>query len=55
MNLKVINQSIQMSYDKEGNRYDLPIFVINKPVEYKNSNEVINFEIVNIDVNYYLN
>ena len=24
-----------MSYDKQGNKYDLPVFVINEPVEYE--------------------
>jgi hypothetical protein len=49
-NLKLINQSIQMSYDKEGNRYDLPLFVINDPCEYKVQKVDAQFEVKNIEV-----
>ena len=33
--LKVISKSIQICYDNSGNKYDLPIFVINAPERYE--------------------
>lgn len=40
-----------MSYDKSGNKYDLPVFVINEPIEYaKKETGQTNFEekIINV-------
>lgn len=35
--IKLILKTLQMSYDPNGYRYDIPIFVINKPTKYANS------------------
>ena len=32
--LRLICKSVQMSYDKHGNKYDVPVFVINEPERY---------------------
>ena len=32
--LRLICKSLQMSYDRHGNKYDLPAFVINAPESY---------------------
>ena len=42
--VKLINKSIQISYDVDGFKYDIPIFIINDPSEFivqKNIKEVI--------------
>lgn len=31
----MISQSLQISYDEQGNKYDLPIFVLNPPEKYE--------------------
>ena len=41
-----------MSYDKEGHRYDLPIFVINPPIKYLNGGAISNFKIKMVKVNF---
>ena len=33
--MKLIGRSIQMAYDSEGFKYDLPVFIINEPVSYE--------------------
>ena len=33
--LKLIGKSLQISYDSSGNKYDLPIFVINRPERFE--------------------
>ena len=48
--LKLIRQSLQMSYDKDGHRYDLPVFVINPPIKYTDTGATSNFRIKNIKV-----
>jgi hypothetical protein len=30
--LKLVNKSLQMSYDDSGNKYDIPVFCINDPI-----------------------
>ena len=30
-----VGDSLQMSYDALGNKYDLPVFVINEPASYE--------------------
>lgn len=37
--IKLIKKSLQMSYDDDGYRYDLPIFLINDPKEYLKEEE----------------
>ena len=32
--IKLIDKSLQISYDVEGFKYDLPIFIINEPVGF---------------------
>jgi hypothetical protein len=39
-----------MSYDKDGHRYDLPVFVINPPNKFLDSGAQSNFKIANINV-----
>ncbi|KAM3137647.1 hypothetical protein pb186bvf_010261 [Paramecium bursaria] len=34
--LRLVNQSIQILYDPQGQKYDVPIFCINKPVQFPN-------------------
>ena len=41
-----------MSYDKEGHRYDLPVFVINPPIKYQNGGAISTFKIKMINVSY---
>ena len=48
--MKLIKESIQMSYDKDGHRYDLPVFVINLPNKYLNNGAKSDFRIKNINV-----
>ena len=39
--IKLIGRSIQMAYDSEGFKYDLPVFVINEPISYEIQEAVI--------------
>lgn len=32
--VKLLNKTLQMSYDDQNFRYDLPVFVINDPKDY---------------------
>ena len=53
--MKLINGSIQLSYDNDGYKYDLPIFVISKPDEYIISNlpnEIKEDKIIELKVQY---
>ena len=40
--IKLIRQSLSMCYDENGFRYELPIFIINDPSEYKIHNDADN-------------
>ena len=52
--VKCIDKTIQMCYDDNMYKYDIPIFVINDPLEYK-INDVSKkaFENKNIKVKFY--
>ena len=50
--IKLIKQSIQMSYDREGHRYDLPMFVINSPAKFLDTGPKENFEVKQIHVRF---
>lgn len=39
-----------MSYDKDGHRYDLPIFVIHPPDEFKKTGPISQFRITQVMV-----
>ena len=32
--MKLIGKSLQISYDEQGNKYDLPVFAINQPARF---------------------
>ena len=34
-NVRLIGQTLQMCYDTAGNKYDVPVFVINEPLRYE--------------------
>jgi len=39
LQIKLIQKTLQMSYDVHGYRYDIPIFVINNPTSYEKADE----------------
>ena len=48
--IKLLNKTIQMSYDDRNFRYDLPIFVINDPSSFIETKDVTDFETKNVKV-----
>lgn len=48
--IKLLNKTIQMSYDDRNFRYDLPIFVINDPSSFIETKDVTEFETKNVKV-----
>ena len=35
VNVRLIGQTLQMCYDTDGNKYDVPIFILNEPLSYE--------------------
>lgn len=50
--VKLLLKTLQMSYDDQNFRYDLPIFVINDPSSYIEDNRPSNFEQKEIQVDF---
>lgn len=51
--VKLIDKTLQMSYDDNGYKYDIPIFVINDPSDYKipdESNKEFDQKILDIKI-----
>jgi hypothetical protein len=48
--IKLLNKSLQMSYDTQSFRYDIPVFMINDPssFEQKKAEEVVESKDLNV-------
>lgn len=50
--VKLLLKTLQMSYDDQNFRYDLPIFVINDPSSYIEETKKTDFELKEVTVSF---